>query len=44
MNVRMLGVVMDGGDPFELGSQVMFHPLQQFASILLEVQAVTKLR
>jgi hypothetical protein len=39
----MLRVVMDGGNPFELGTQVMFHPVQQLASILLEVQAVTKL-
>jgi len=40
----MLGVVMDGGDPFELGAQVMFHPVNQLASVLMEVQAVTKLR
>ena len=43
VNVGMLGVVMDGGDPFELSAQVMFHPMHQLASILLEVQAVTKL-
>jgi hypothetical protein len=34
---------MDGGDPFELGAQVLFHPVQQLASILMEVQAVAKL-
>jgi hypothetical protein len=39
----MLGVVMNGGDPFELCAQVMFHPVQQLACILMEVQAVTKL-
>jgi hypothetical protein len=44
VNVGMLGVVMDGSDPFELCAQVAFHPLHQFASALLEVQAVGKLR
>jgi len=39
----MLGVVMNGGDQFELAAQVMFHPVQQLACILMEVQAVTKL-
>jgi len=40
----MLGVVMDGGDPLELCAQVAFYPFHQLASVLLEVQAVTKLR
>ena len=44
VNVGMLGVVMDGGDPFELSTQVACHPLQQLASVLLEIQAVSKLR
>ena len=34
VNVGMLGVVMDGGDPFELRAQVAFHPLHQLASVL----------
>ena len=42
MNVGMLGVVIDGGDPFELNAQVMFHTLHQLETILVEVQAVTK--
>ena len=43
VNVGMLGVVMDGCDPFELCAQVEFHPFHQLASVLLEIQAVSKL-
>ena len=39
----MLRVAMYRGDPFELGIQVMFHSVHQLASILMEVQAVSKL-
>jgi PleD family two-component response regulator len=43
VNVRMLGVVMDGCDPFELCAQVKCHPFHQLTSVLLEIQAVSKL-
>jgi hypothetical protein len=38
----MFGVVMDGGDPFQLDAQVTLPALHQLASILMKVQAVTK--
>jgi PleD family two-component response regulator len=44
VNVGMLSVVMDGGDPFELCAQVAPHPSHQLASVLLKVQMVSELR
>jgi hypothetical protein len=44
VDVGMFGVVMDGGNPFELRSHVALKPLHQLASVLPEVQAVSEFR
>jgi hypothetical protein len=44
VNVRMLSVVMDGGDPVELFAQVALHPSHQLPSVLLKVQMVSEFR
>jgi len=44
MHVRMLGIEVHGGYPFQGRLQIYLHALNEFSRVILEVQALTELR
>src|SRR5215470_2835899 len=44
MHVRVLGIEMHGGYPFEAGLQLFLHALNEFSRLVLEVQTFAELR
>src|SRR5215831_12395659 len=44
MHVRMLGIEVHGGYPFQARLQIPLHALNEFSRVVLEVQAFAELR
>src|SRR6516164_4555649 len=44
MHVRMFGIEVHGGYPFQTPLQIFLHTLNEFSGVFLEVQAFAKLR
>src|SRR6516162_3641435 len=44
MHVRMLGIEVHGGYPFQTRLQIFLHTLNEFSRVFLEVQAIAELR
>ena len=44
MHVRMLGIEVHGGYPFQAGLQIFLHALNEFSRVVLEVQTFAELR
>src|SRR6516165_2119276 len=44
MHVRMLGIEVHSGYPFQARLQVFFHTLNEFSRVVLEVQTFAELR
>jgi hypothetical protein len=44
MHVRMLGIEVHGGHPFQGCLQIFLHTLNEFSRVVLEVQTLAELR
>jgi hypothetical protein len=44
MRVRVLGIEVHGGYPFQARLQIFLHALNEFSRVILEVQTVAELR
>src|SRR5215469_18481611 len=44
MHVRMFGIEVHGGYPFQARLQIFLHTMNEFSRVFLEVQAIAELR